>query len=196
MATRFDVASSYRQTVTSGAVTTIAAATASAGHILALRNPTANTRQFRLRSLEVEFILNVAFGAAQEVGFDVSIARSYTAAHTGGTALTLNGNTGKVVGGTGGYDPSTVTGRIASTAALTAGTQTLDTNPIASASVWCAAVGVQLNRFYDFTSMPIGGIILRPDEGIVARNSVLMGASGVGAWRFTYELDEGVLTIT
>jgi len=192
---RFDATGSYKQTVTTGAVTLIAAATATAGHILALRNITAATRTIRLRSLEVEFLLTTAFTAAQRVGFDVVIARSYTAAHTGATALTLNGNTGKKVGGTGAYEAATLTGRIADAGALTAGTHTLDTNPIAQASVWCGAVGASLNRYYDFSATEPGGIFLRADDGIVARNSVLMGAAGVGLWHFTFEYDEGILTV-
>lgn len=193
MPAKFDIAATYRASVSTGNVTTIAAATATDGHILALRTDT--TRTVRLRSLEVEFILTTAFGAAQRVGFDAVIARSYTAAHTGATALTLNGNSGKKIAGTGGYDAATLTGRIADAGALTAGTHTLDTNPIASSSLWCGAVGASLNRFYDFSATEPGGIILRADEGIVARNTVLMGATGVGVWTFTFDWDEGVLHV-
>lgn len=190
MPTIFQVASSYKQTVTTGAITTIAAGTATAGHILALRNPTSATRTIRLRSLEVEFILTTAFGAAQEWGFDVFIARSYTAAHTAQTALDFTGTTGRKRVG---YDAATLTGRIAGTGALTAGTHTLDTNAIARASVWCGAVGASLNRYYDFTAADPYGILLAADEGIVARNTILMGATGVGKVHFTIEWDEGIL---
>lgn len=195
MAIKYDITGSYKQTVTTGAITLIAAATATAGHVLALRNPTSATRTIRLRSLEIDFLLTTAFTAAQRVGFDVVIARSYTAAHTAQTALDFTGNTGKKVGGTGGYDPATLTGRIAGTGALTAGTHTLDTNPIAAASVWCGAVGASLNRYYDFSATEPGGIMLRTDEGIVARNSVLMGAAGVGLIHATVEWDEGILSV-
>lgn len=196
MGIRYEVTSTYKSSVSTGAVTTIAAATATAGHLLALRNPTAGARTIRLRSLEVEFLLTTAFGAAQRVGFDVVVARSYTAAHTAQTALDFTGNTGKLVAGTGGYDASTLTGRIAGTGALTAGTHTLDTNPIASGSAWFSAIGQTLSpRFYDFTATPAGGLYLRPDEGIVSRNTILMGATGVGTWTYTFEYDEGVLYV-
>lgn len=186
------VLGSYRQEFTSGAVTTIAAGTSSAGHILALRSSTANEGS-RIRSLTAEFILTTAFSAAQEVGFDAFVVRAYSAAHTGGTALTISGNDGKVLKD----EPSaTLAGRVASASALTAGTQTFDTNPIASDSVWCGAVGAILGpRTYDFTTSSEGGILLiggdgsTTCEGLVVRNTVLMGAAGVGKWRFTVEWD-------
>lgn len=185
----FDVTGSYKHTWTTGAVTTIAAGTATAGHILALRNATSAARTIRLRSLEVEFILTTAFGAAQEVGFDAYVARVYTAAHTGATALTMTGGR-KVTT----YDNPTLTGRIADAGALTAGTHTLDANAFARGSAWFSAVGQTLApRFYDFSATEPGGIFLAADTGIVIRNTVLMGATGVGKWHFTAEFDEGIL---
>lgn len=182
------VLGSYRQSFTTGAVTTIAAATATAGHILALRNATSG-KGIRLRNLEAEFLLTTAFGAAQEVGFDIVIARSYTAAHTNGTALDFTGTTGKTKTAT--EAASIMTGRTASASALTAGTHTLDTNAIAKGSVYCAAVGAFLGpRYYDFTQNAEGGILLAQNEGIVGRNSILMGATGVGKWHFTAEWDD------
>lgn len=189
MPTIVDIIGSYRQTVTTGAVTTIAAATATAGHILALRSGTAG-KAVRIRNLEAEFALTTAFGAAQEVGFDLSVARTYTAAHTNGTAVDFTGNTGK--------DRATrtatvLTGRTASAAALTAGTHTLDTNAIARASVWCAAVGTSLDRYYDFSQAESGGLLLVADEGLIGRNTILMGATGVGKWHFTFEWDDVIV---
>jgi len=185
-----DVIGSYRQTWTTGAVTTIAAATSTAGHILALRNPTASAFSIRLRSLEVEFILTTAFGAAQEVGFDAFIARTYTAAHTNGTAIDT------ALGKRRASYPSTLlTGRTASASALTAGTHTLDTNAIARGSVWCGAIGATLApRLYDLSYGELGGIILGPDEGIIARNTIVMGVTGVGKWHFTAEWDDVIVT--
>jgi hypothetical protein len=174
-------------TFTTGAVTTIAAGTATAGHILAMRSDS-TPGAIRLRSFEPEFILTTAFGAAQEVGFDMLIARGYTAAHTGATALTMTG------GGMTDQSATILTGRIADAGALTAGTHTLDANPIAKGSQWCSAVGAALQpRVYDFTSSPRGGIILAADEGFVVRNTILMGATGVGKWHFTLEWDDCVI---
>jgi hypothetical protein len=183
---------SYRQTFTTGAVTTIAAGTSTAGQLLVLRSSTVGEAA-RIRSLEVEFILTTAFGTPQEVGFDAYIARAFSAAPTGATALTITGNDGKVLGD----EPAAVlAGRIANTGAITSGTHTLDNNAIARGSCWCSAVGAQLGpRFYDFTSCDQGGIMLLGGdgsttcEGIVIRNTILMGATGVGKWHFTIEWD-------
>ena len=185
-----DVVGSHRMTWTTGAVTTIAAGDGTAGHILALRNPLASTRSIRIRTFEPEFILTTAFGAAQEVGFDAVIARTYTAAHTNGTALTMTGGRSLTAQGT-----TVLAGRIASASALTAGTHTLDTNAVAKGSQWCSAIGASLApRLYDFTSNPLGGIILGADEGFIVRNTILMGATGVGKWHFTLEWDDCVIS--
>lgn len=177
---------SYRQTFTTGLVTTIAAGTSTAGHLLALRWATAGEGAL-IKSLEVEFILTTAFGAAQRVGFDAYVLRSYSAAHTGGTALTITGNDGKKLTD---YPAPGLAGSIANTGALTAGTQTLDSNAIARGYVWASAIGALLGpRFYDFTATQQGGILLQNQEGLLIRNSVLMGATGVGEWTFTVEWD-------
>lgn len=182
-----DITGSYRGAWTTGAVTTIAAGTATAGHLFALRSGTAG-KAARLRKLEVEFILTTAFGAAQEVGFDAYVARGYSEAHTGATAITIATNDCKLITD----DPTALlAGRIADTGALTAGTHTLDAHPIARGSAWMSAVGAQLQpRQYDFSDHPYGGIILQNNEGVVVRNTILMGASGVGKWHFSAVWDQ------
>ncbi len=185
MASVRDVYSSHRHTFTTGAVTTVTTGSATAGHILALRNASTVTA-VRLRTLEVEFLLTTAFGSAQEVGFDAFILRGYQAAHTGATALTITGGRGLVDS-----SATVLTGRIADTGALTAGTHTLDTNPIAKGGVYCSAIGANLfPRLYDFTSMLDGGIVFVANEGLVVRNTIAMGATGVGKWHFTVEFDD------
>lgn len=189
MAKVVDVISSHRFTFTTGAVTTIAAGSATAGHILALRNATSG-KYLRLRTFEPEFILTTAFGAAQEVGFDAFKATGYTAPHTGATALTVTGGKGVTT-----YDSTIMTGRIADAGALTAGTHTLDANPIAKGSQWCSAIGTSMApRLYDFSGNETGGILLANEEGIVVRNTILMGATGVGKWHFTIEIDTVIVT--
>ncbi len=183
------VISSHRMTFTTGAVTVVAAGTAAAGHLLAMRNATA-ARGVRLRSFEPEFILTTAFGAAQEVGFDAFVTRTYSAAHAGGTALTMTG--GRVLAD---HNATILTGRVATTAGLTDGTHVIDANAIAKGSQWCAAVGTGLApRLYDFTSNPLGGVILSTDEGFVVRNTILMGVTGVGKWHFTLEWDDCIVS--
>ena len=176
---------SYRHSWTTGAVTTIAAGTATAGHLLALRYATADKAAL-VKSLEVSFLLTTAFGAAQRVGYDVVLARTYSAAHSGATALTMTGGTKNA-----GYAAPLLTGRIADAGALTAGTHTFDANPVCKESFWCSAIGAKMGpTFYDFAASEQKGLLLLADEGLVVRNVTLMGATGVGEWVFTCEWDE------
>lgn len=201
----FDVVGAYKQTWTTGAVTTIAAGTGTAGFLFSKRwvqTPAATGLAYRLRSLEVEFLLTTAFGAAQEVGFDVFKATGYSASPTSGTAITIGADGKKRAS----YPSSAFanTGcdvRIATAAAITAGTHTLDGQAIARGSLWAGAVGAFIaTRYFDFTTTEPGGIILSPGaaaangEGIIIRNTILMGAAGVGKWHFTFEWDEGTIT--
>jgi hypothetical protein len=182
-----NVLGSYRQEFATGLTTGVAAGTATAGHILALRNATSG-KHVRIRALEVECLLTTAFSSAQEVGFDAMVARSYTAAHTGATALTIATNDGKLLTD---FPTAILTGRVADTGALTAGTHTFDANPVARGSVYCSAIGNQLTaRRYDFTGTETKGIFLANNEGLVVRNSVAMGSTGVVRWLFTVEWDQ------
>jgi hypothetical protein len=180
---------SHRHTWTTGAVTTVAAGSASAGHLLALRSATTG-KAIRIRTFEPEFILTTAFGAAQEVGFDAIMTRGYDAAHTDGTALTMTGGRSLTA-----QNATILTGRIATTTGLTNGTHVVDANPVAKGSQWCSAIGASLApRLYDFTSMPLGGLLLGNLEGFIVRNAILMGATGVGKWHFTLEWDDCVIS--
>jgi hypothetical protein len=195
MAAIYEPQDSFRQGFETLLVTTIAAGTASAGHIFSMR--WVSGLAMRLRALEVEFILTTAFGAAQEMGFDGLIGRAYSASPTGATAITLAGNDGKTRTG---QNNSRFVGagdiRIASTAAMTVGTVTLDQFSFVRGSFWAGAVGAQQNvRRYDFTGLPLGGHVFATSEGFILRNTILMGATGVGKWKFTPEWDEGVLTV-
>ena len=180
-----------------GNVTLLNAGTATAGQILAVQWNSPGT-WMRLRALEVEFILTTAFTAAQEVGCDVTIANPFSIAATGGTAH------GAVAAGLymGGRARSTSPNslfsfagdiRIATTADVTAGTHTLDAKPVARTSAWMAAIGAGLYQRFDFTAMELGGLIFDSLQGFVVRNSILMGAVGVGRWTITPEWDEVVL---
>lgn len=113
---------------------------------------------------------------------DMLIARSWTADGSGGTTLTLAGNNQKMrssmnttlIGGS----------RIASTAALTAGTKTLDAQAIGQYS---AAIGtgtsVQHMPQFDLFHADPGGespLILSQNEGFVVRATV----PATGTWQF------------
>lgn len=113
---------------------------------------------------------------------DMLVARSWTADGSGGTTLTLAGNNQKMrssmnttlIGGS----------RIASTAALTAGTKTLDAQAIGQYS---AAIGtgtsVQHMPQFDLFHADPGGespLILSQNEGFVVRATV----PATGTWQF------------
>lgn len=185
-----DVVGSYVATGLTGAVTTVAAGTASAGHLLAMRCPGTGGILQRLRKLEASCMTTVAFGAAQEVGFDLFKATGYSAPHTGGAGVVPS----KVHTD---QPASLVTStqlRIATTGALTNGTDTLDTDRLAADSFWCAGVTSFLPwRAYEFVDHPLGGLVFKANEGIVLRNTVLMGAAGVVRWSFRLHFDDVIV---
>lgn len=184
----------YRLSAQTGLVTTAAAATATAGHLFVMRNASA-TKRLVVRHIRGQFVCTTAFGAAQAMGLDAIVARSFSVSYTGGTAIDLSGNAAKLRAD---QETSVIAAnacRIATTAGLTAGTQTLDANAIAGQTGWIGAAGALL----DFTLLDArddGGAAVRSplelgqNEGLVLRNLILMGASGVGIWTFTVEWDE------
>lgn len=191
---RYTPLGSYRLSVSTGAVTTIAARTATAGHIFSWRWGDTTGAHAYLRYVGVRFTLTTAYGSAQETGCDMILAPAYTVAHTDGTAITCTG--GKLLD----HQPATKLSscRVASTSALTAGTHTLDANPFASTSHWSSAIGAQIadadggpRALFDVRN---GGapVVFAQDSGFILRNLILMGATGVGRWDITVEWDEGV----
>lgn len=193
---RYSPLGSYRMNVSTGAVTTIAARTATAGHMFSWRWGDTSGAHAYLRYVGVRFTLTTAYGAAQETGIDMILAPAYTVAHTQGTAVTLTGN--KLLQ----HHPASLlsSARVSSTAELTAGTHTLDANPFAATSRWTATIGDQIANA-DGTSRALfdvrnGGapVVFAQDQGFVLRNLILMGATGVGRWDFTIEWDEGMPT--
>jgi hypothetical protein len=118
--------------------------------------------------------------------FSVTIARSWTADGGGGTAATLTGNNQKLRTSMG----TTLMGsiRVASTAALTAGTKTLDSQPEGQISL---AMGTTASvnylgqvGLYGSSSLESGGnpspIVLAQNEGLSVKATV----PGTGTWQF------------
>lgn len=189
-----------RMAVVSGALTTVAAGTTTAGHVFACRNPD-TTKKVLLRYLAVDFNLTTAFGAAQSMGFDVIGATGYTASHTGGTAIDVgstlaNSQKIRTNDATSLFTANCV--RIGSTGALTAGTHTLHANPFAQCQKYMGAVGAQIQATLLDARDDGDGAVRSPwefgqDEGFVIRNTILMGATGVGSLIVTMEWDEVTL---
>lgn len=170
----------------------LAAGTGSAGHVFAMRWGDA-TRLCLLLKLKCRFLPLTPFTAAtltDHTSFDAFIVRSYTASHSGGTALTPSSNNAKMRTSMG---ASLLTDlRIATTGALTNGTETFDAFPFAQSLrkgnrvnpaaateevIMPTADGMDI----DF-SMADGDhpILLAQNEGIVIRNRTVWPAAGTG----------------
>lgn len=113
---------------------------------------------------------------------DLMIARSWTADGSGGTAATLTGNNNKERTSMG----TTLLGavRISSTAALTAGTKTLDSQPIAGAALTFGTTASVQYMLRDELFRPEPGVeaplVLAQNEGLVIRATV----PATGTWHF------------
>jgi len=130
------------------------------------------TRFARIKSVRVGAGVITAFtaGAGQ---LSLHVARAFTVDGTGGSPVTMATNDQKhktSMGVT--LAPSALGVRVATTAALGAGTKTLDTNPLAVLGFGCPAVAGQsiINPGTElFSSRERFPIILAANEGIVIR---------------------------
>lgn len=183
----------YRVSAVSGLITGLNAGDPVFSMRWAPALPTTNARSlttFVLERLRVKWRTISGFTAAQEVTLDTFVARAFTANDTGGTAVTLTTNNAKKRTS---FPTSVVTDmRISATGALTAGTRTLDANPIATDGFaeLAAAATVPKGRFdlevldQDQDRFPL---VLMPKEGLVITNRVALGAGGTG--RLIVEMD-------
>jgi hypothetical protein len=189
MTTKFDVHRSKRIAEKSGLCTGIAAG----GSVFQFRNAHA-THAVRITRIEVAHLVTTGYTAAQEVGYHVMVGRSWSAAPSGGTALTLSGDNGKLRTA----DATTILTagdvRIATTGALTDGTVTLDAHLLASDATWALAAtaggAIGWNPII-FEYSECGGLILGTNEGFVIKNTIAQGAAGVGRWYVNVAWDEG-----
>ncbi len=133
------------------------------------------------------------FTVAQEIGIAAYMARSWSAADTGGTALTLTAPN-NLFNSISGVAP-TCTILAATTGTLTAGTRTLDANPVlygvGSQPLAAAAAGVavatdqftmstadaQAPILFQSAAIPQAGTARGP-EGIVVVSPIALGAGG------------------
>lgn len=156
----------------SGAMTGVAAA----GNVFSFRNTGSNL--IMVRRVQVGFITTTAFTTAQGLAFGLLKATAFSASDSGGTALYTAGANKHRTAFTNITSAPDI--RIGSTAALTAGTKTLETVPLGVAGGSSTAVG---------TSMPITALlshdagdyplILAQNEGFIITNDIAQGAAGV-----------------
>jgi len=156
----------------SGALTGVAAN----GPVFSFRNTGANL--MCIRNVRIGFVTTTAFTAAQGLSYSLLRANSFTASDTGGTSLFVAGGNKHRNAFTNITSAPDI--RISSTAALTAGTRTLETVSMAIAGGSSTGVG---------TSMPITDLhendagdyplVLAQNEGFIVTNLIAMGAAGV-----------------
>lgn len=169
----------------SGALTTVAAA----GGVFSLRNTSTNL--IAIRRIGVGFIATTAFTTAQIVDYGLFIARGFTAADSGGTSVVVSASNNTKFRTS--LAVPNIDARIATTAALTVGTRTLDANSVAQIGGWSGALGVGIAptpnnlHTHDTGDHPI---ILAANEGIVIENLTVMGAAGVGRLYVNIEFAE------
>lgn len=156
------------------------------------------TGQNRCRILCVQLSAAVdatGFGAsAASAVFDMTVARGWTAAGTGGTVVTPTGNSNKLRTT---QNPSLFSlggeVRVATTAALTAGTKTLDAQPVGNIVGGAGAAGTTMvypiPLYVDWAAYGIP-LVLANQEGFVVRATVpATGAFKAGIWVSYVEID-------
>lgn len=173
---------SYSKALTSG---TMAAGLAAASPVYSFRyGGTGNAIIRRVRISATDITTGFA---ATNATFALYAARAFTASDTGGTAGTLTGNNGKLRT----TFPTTAVAdiRIASTATLSAGTRTLDTDPLGGVTVGTTttAGATFLTSGTTVLDPVISGfpLSLNNNEGFVVQATV----PATGTWVFTVWVD-------
>lgn len=142
-------------------------------------------RKFRVLSVLFSAAVDTTGFTAGAATFDIVPARAWTAAGTGGATPTLTGNNGAFRTG---QNPNIlgVSGqiRVATTAALGAGTKTLDAQGVSCLAGGASAAGTQIIVPTDLLQeafQPDGEpLIVSHNEGFVVRASV----PATGTWKF------------
>lgn len=182
---------SYRLSMTSG---TMAAALTANSEIFQFRFVTAASRVALIHRVSISAGANVAATAAALLSFNMTAARSWTVAGSGGTRATLTGNNGKMR--TSQATSEVNDAGISTTGALTGGTKTLDTANIGGVSYGVGTGAIttslplnlipQTDIFTDDAknSFPL---VLANQEGFVIRSGII-GPAGM-TWAFTVTVE-------
>lgn len=178
---------SYSKTLTSG---TIGAGIAANAPVFSFRYGGSGFAVIKEINIEV---VNAGTAFTAGVGrLDVFSARAFTASDSGGTAGTLTGNNGKLRTSLGTTGVSDI--RIASTAALTPGTRTLDTNSIANIVMAVPATTTNYQMagpnevVYGRNQAGDYPMVLATNEGFVMQAN--MPATGTWTFSVTVQWDE------
>ena len=174
-----EILGAYQMGLTSGLLTAVAAG----GTVFSFRwAPPTSTQLCLVRRVEIGFATTTAFTTAQSLQYSMQVARNWSASDTGGTAaLFTQTNTAKMRTT---MPTSAFAGggqiMIATTAANTAGTRTLDTQAMAFTQGSSTAVATTLlsNPVWQHQTGDYP-LILANNEGFIINNVQLMGAAGV-----------------
>ncbi len=189
----------YKLAAQSGLVTLAAAATTTAGHMFVMSNPS-STKQAIIRYVSAQFATVTAMGTQQPMGYDLCMMNTASVVYTGGTAIDMFTLTRSQKNRTNQaltlFTVNRV--RIATTAGLTAGTQELDSLPMSHKMFLSPLIGdvkevVLLDARDDGSATCRSPLVLGLQDGFVIRNTVLMGATGVGYLTVNVEWDEVTL---
>lgn len=137
------------------------------------------TRDCVIWAIDWSWWVQTGFTAGQIVDHSLFRAKNFTASPSGGTNLVpaAGGNKNKSS-----HDNSVLTAfQIATTGALTTGTRTLDSLPIAYRSYWAPTTteGVVLPAIGTILEPDFGAMYLTANEGFVIQSTTAMGAAGV-----------------
>ncbi len=176
--------SDYSLTLRSGALTVVAAD----GPVWSMQW-TSTSLICVVKRIKLSLGVTTAYTTAQHTLFGLYFARAYTVADTAGAAATLTTDNGKLDT----RYPTTAMAdmRMCTTGAITAGTRTLDAQPLDVVDFGTQALGYANKEELQFGLTPARQeIILRPNEGLVINNLVTMGAVGVVMLSVTVEWAE------
>ena len=174
-----ELVGAYQLSATSGAMTLIAAA----GPVFSFRYAPGTGQVCVVKRVLVAWNTTTGFTAGQAMGYGLYFARAFTATDSGGTALA------PIIGSSQKYRTNqmitsqVIDARIPTTAVLTAGTRTLDTQALGQVYFYVptTTAGTHLTNTdlisYDIDDYPL---VLQNNEGFVITNQILMGAAGVG----------------
>jgi hypothetical protein len=172
-----ELTGAYQLSAQSGALTTIAAA----GRIFSFRWAPGTGQLCVIKRVSISFVCTTAFTAAQQMGYGLYVARSFTASDTVGTQVapfSTNFNKYRTT-----QTSSNVTDARIGIAAVTSGgtINTTDTNALGLVNFWVPGAGTSLPTTnlisYNASDYPL---VLQNNEGFVIQNTILMGATGVG----------------
>jgi hypothetical protein len=182
--------------LSTGLITLIDAATSTAGQIGVFRW-LSTTHSALIHRARAVWSTVTPFTNAQEVGMDLVVARAFTAesATVGAVTYSFAANDGKIWTKQNAPSATAPSFFVSGTAVLTAGTHTLDGAPLDRCQmVELAAAGTPYRgtMAVDFNPTASNRPPLRLDanEGLILRNTILMGAAGTARVVFAIDLTE------